>query len=390
MASSGTEFAVRAATVFDGEALLQDHCIVVRDGTIAQLLPAADCELSGLPCTHLESGILAPGLIDLQVNGGGGVMLNNAPTADSVDRMVAAHRARGTTAMTPTLISDTAAVQQSAVNAVREARRRGNHSVLGIHLEGPHFELSRRGTHKAGMIRKAGQEDIDWLCGIPGDDLLVIATLAPEHLELEQIEQLAAAGIRVCAGHTNAGYADTTAAIEAGLSGFTHLFNAMSPLTAREPGAVGAALDSDNCWAGIIVDGHHLHPATVRIACRVMPAGRVFLVSDAMATVGSDQPAFKLYGETIAEQDGRLVNREGALAGSAIGMLDAVRIAHTEAGLPRQECLRMASLYPARYIGLGHSLGRLASGYRADFIHFDDQYQLLNSWVAGQHRGHGA
>ena len=266
--------------------------------------------------------------------------------------------------MLPTVVSDTPAVQQAAVDAIRQARADDLH----------------------GMIRPPQAQDIQWLCAL--QDLRVIVTLAPEHTQPGQIEQLVEAGILVCAGHTNATYQQVQQATRQGLHGITHLFNAMSPLTSREPGAVGAALDDDNLWAGIIADGHHVHPASIRLALSAKPAGKLVLVSDAMATVGGKSRSFAIYGEQIHESEGRLVNAKGVLAGSAIGMIDAVRYTHQTVGLPLAECLRMASLYPATILKLEASLGRLTSGYQADLVHFDQDFTVRNTWVAGQRAAH--
>ena len=385
MPASVTEFAITAPTVFDGERFLPNHCVIVHGDTVAQVLPAGDCP-AGLDSVSLDGGILAPGFIDLQVNGGGGLMLNNAPASATVNAMLAAHRATGTTSMLPTLVSDTREVQQAAVEAVREARAGGNAGIAGLHIEGPFFEPSRRGAHRASMIRPPQAQDIDWLCSI--QDLTLLVTLAPEHAQPGQIAQLARSGVQVCAGHTNASYQQIRDAAKEGLQGVTHLFNAMSPLTSREPGAVGAALDDDSLWAGIIADGHHVHPASIRLAHQAKPPGKLVLVTDAMATVGADSPGFEIYGEEIRESNGRLVNADGVLAGSAIGMIDAVCYANRTVGLALQECLRMASLYPAAILKLDDKLGRVASDYRADLVHFDEDFTVRNTWLAGQRLSH--
>jgi N-acetylglucosamine-6-phosphate deacetylase len=385
MPDHGNEIAISAPRVFDGERFLSDHCVIVRQQTVAQLLPVADCP-PGLQRLALASGTLAPGLIDLQVNGGGDALFNNAPCEATLDTMAAAHRATGTTSMFPTLLSDTRATQQQAVDAVRAARASGNPGILGIHLEGPFFAPGRAGAHRADLLRQPEPGDIAWLCTL--QDLPTLVTLAPEQLESGQIRQLAGSGIRVCAGHTNASSEQLDRAVTEGLRGVTHLFNAMSPLTGRAPGAVGAALGNDLLWAGIIADGHHVHPANIRLAHRLKPRGQLVLVTDAMATVGGSRKAFALYGEEVRESDGKLVNAAGVLAGSAIGLIDAVRYCATVVELELAECLRMASLYPAAIAGLDGSLGRLAPGYRADLIHFDDHFRVHHSWLAGQHRVH--
>jgi N-acetylglucosamine-6-phosphate deacetylase len=376
---------ILAPRLFDGERFYDQVAVALDGERIIGLRPAA--ELPGNAALQaFEHGTLAPGFIDIQVNGGGGVLLNNDPSMETVERMAAGHRRAGTTGLLPTLISDTPETQRAAVAAVVEARARGNRGVLGVHIEGPFFEPARRGTHRADMIRGLTDDDLAWLTGLK--DLPVLLTLAPERLAPGQLRCLADAGIRVFAGHTDASYEQISAALAEGLHGFTHLFNAMSPLTGRAPGTVGAALDHPDCWAGIIADGHHVHPASIRIAQCAKPRGKLLLVSDAMATVGSDDDSFEIYGERIALRDGKLVNAEGALAGSAIGLNDAVRYTHTVVGLPLNESLRMASLYPAACLGLDNELGRIAPDHRADLVLFDDNLRVHGTWVAGEHQAH--
>jgi N-acetylglucosamine-6-phosphate deacetylase len=213
-------------------------------------------------------------------------------------------------------------------------------------------------------------------------------TLAPEQVRPGQIKTLVDAGLVVCAGHTDAHFEQVQRALAEGLSGFTHLYNAMRPSTGREPGVVGAALADSNSWCGIIIDQHHVHAACARIAYAAKPRGKMYLVSDAMSTVGAAQKSFEIYGETIAEQNGCLVNSEGRLAGSAIGMIDAVRLNTEWVGVPLAESLRMAALYPAQFMQLDQHLGRIAPGYRADLVHFSAAYKVAHSWVAGAVRAH--
>ncbi len=372
---------IAAAVLFDGDAFLRNHCVILNGPTIEAVLPGDQCPVDP-PRFRLASGTLAPGLVDLQVNGGGGVLLNNEPTRRGVETIAAAHRAHGTTTLLPTVMSDTAEVQRAAVDAVIAARAAGHAGIAGVHIEGPCFEPSRRGAHRADRIRPLSGADLDWLSTLAGD-LKVILTLAPEHVDSDAIRRLHASGIVLCAGHTNATYDQVRRAADCGLSGVTHLFNAMSQAGAREPGVVGAALSDDRLWAGVIADGHHVHPANIRTALRAKPPGQLVLVSDAMATVGSPSQCFDLYGETLTVRGGRLVNRDGALAGSAIGLIDAVRYAAEQAGIPLADCLRMASRYPAEVIGLGATLGRIAPGYRADLVHLDAGFHVQRTWVAG-------
>ena len=377
--------AICGARLFTGSAFLDHHAVVVSSGKVDRVCPENDLD-SSIPRLPLPGGILAPGFIDLQVNGGGGVLFNNAPTVASLETMSAAHRTGGTTALLPTVITDETAVRERALEAVTSAISDGLDCVLGVHFEGPFLDNKRRGVHSETQVRPINDEDIAWLQSI--SNCRVMLTLAPEHVAPGQIEELARSGIIVCAGHSGGSYEQTNAAIAEGLSGFTHLFNAMSPLGGRNPGMVGAALASTSCWCGIIVDGFHVHPANVSLAFRALPRGKLYLVSDSMATVGATEKSFELYGETIEEKDGRLVNHAGRLAGSAISLIDAVRTAHRDARIPLEECLRMASLYPAEFIGEAVRRGRIEAGYRADLVHFDEQFRVLNTWVGGEQRPH--
>jgi N-acetylglucosamine-6-phosphate deacetylase len=388
MPSQGAITAIDAALLFDGERFLTDYSVILAGDTIERVVPLGD-RPDDLEATALAGGILAPGLVDLQVNGGGGVLLNNDPTRAGVAKIAAAHRALGTTALLPTVMSDAMDVQQAAVEAVMAARDAGCSAIAGIHIEGPFFERSRRGAHRADRIRSPAREDLDWLCSL-GSRLPVMLTLAPETVDTPSIRRLYDSGIVLCAGHTNARFDQMRAAAEAGLAGVTHLYNAMSQVSAREPGTVGAALGDDRLWAGVIADGHHVHPANIRTAARAKPPGKLLLVSDAMATVGGDGDRFELYGETLTARDGRLVNGDGVLAGSAISLMDAVRFVAETVGLPLAECLRMASRYPASVIGHGAALGRIAPGYRADLVHFDDGFRVRRTWCAGGMQEHGA
>lgn len=377
--------ALCARQVFDGEYWQWDHAVLLQGESIVGLCPSDEVP-EDATVLDLGDSILAPGLIDIQVNGGGGLLFNNQADADAACQIAAAHRRFGTTSLMPTVISDTPAVHQAAARAISEARHGGEKGILGLHVEGPFFDVDRRGTHKTEMIRLPGEQDLAWLCAL--QDYPVILTLAPEHVTEDQLLALDAAGVLLCAGHTNASYETIRRAIQCGLRGFTHLFNAMSQLTAREPGTVGAALEDKHTWAGIIADGHHVHPASLLLAQRCKAQGKLLLVSDAMATVGADDDSFELYGQNIQESHGRLVNAEGKLAGSAIALIDAVRIAHQESGIELGECLRMASLYPAAFLKMEHQLGRLQQGFRADLMCFDTAYNVTDTWVAGQHRAH--
>jgi N-acetylglucosamine-6-phosphate deacetylase len=333
--------------------------------------------------THdLQDCVLAPGFIDCQVNGGGGVLFNDEPTVDGVRRIAQAHRRFGTTGVLPTLISDDATVMRKAVEAVTQAIAQRVPGILGIHLEGPFLSKPKKGIHDSAKFRAPDAADIALIA--QGDAGRTLLTIAPEEVSPDSVRELARRGVIVAAGHTSATYAQTRAALDAGLRGFTHLYNAMSPLQSREPGAVGAALDDADSWCGIIVDGYHVHAAALRVALHAKSRGKVFLVTDAMPPVGADEPTFRLNGETITCRDGKCTNEVGTLAGSALDMAAAVRNTVDTLGVDLAEALRMASHYPAAFVGLEKSHGRIAPGYVADLVALDDGI-VSETWCGGRH-----
>lgn len=374
-------FALTGARLFDGFRLHEHSAVIVEAGQITRVAPVAELP-ADIHCHRLDGGILSPGLVDLQVNGGGGVLLNEAPSPATVATMIEGHRRCGTTTLLPTLISSPRDVMSQAIDAVLETRSQCR-GVGGIHLEGPFFSHEKRGVHHADYLRDPEEADIEQLCSVAGR-LPLLLTLAPEHMAPGHISALVGAGVRVSLGHTNATYEQIRQALEEGASGFTHLYNAMRPLQGRDPGVVGAALEAGTAWAGIIADGIHVHPAAVRLALNVMTADQLYLVSDAMATVGSERRSFTLYGETIREAGGQLVNAEGRLAGAAISLADAVRISTMTMGVPVHLALRMATSAPARYMGLDGCAGSLAPGRAADMVHFSETLNVTRTWVSGE------
>jgi N-acetylglucosamine-6-phosphate deacetylase len=356
--------------------------VLIEDGCIGLVTTPQDALKQATQTYDLQGARLLPGFIDCQVNGGGGVLFNNAPDVDALRTIGAAHRKFGTTGFLPTLISDDATVMESAIAATRQAINEKVPGVLGIHLEGPYIAPARKGTHDEGKFRVPDANEIALATSL--DNGVTVITLAPERVPLDDIRALVARGAIVVAGHTAATYEEAHAGIDAGISGFTHLYNAMSPLTGREPGAVGAALENAESWCGIIVDGVHVHPASLRIALAAKPSGKVFLVTDAMPPVGADDPSYVLYGETITVRDGVVRNAAGALAGSALDMATAVRNSVNLLGLPLEEAARMASTYPAEFLGLGNQYGRIAPGFHADLVALDDEMQVINTWISGE------
>jgi N-acetylglucosamine-6-phosphate deacetylase len=358
----------------------RDVSVVVEDGYIVAVLPG-DTATTTASTIDLQGGSLVPGFIDTQVNGGGDVLFNDEPTVDGLRRIAAAHRRFGTTGMMPTLISDDVAVMQRAIDAVREAIAQGVPGILGIHLEGPYLAEARKGVHDPHKFHVPDARELDLVASL--DNGRTMVTLAPERFAPETLRALADRGVIVCAGHTAAGYEQLRDAFAAGVSGVTHLFNAMTPMGSREPGGVGAALEDRGSWCGIIVDGFHVHDASLRIAIAAKPQGKMMLVTDAMPPVGGEREDFTLYGIPMTCRDGKCTTAEGGLAGSALDMAGAVRNTVERVGLPLAEACRMASTYPAEFLGLGGELGRIAPGYRADLVCLDSHLRVQASWIGG-------
>ena len=363
------------AGVVDGKAVL------VENGVIAGLVNTPAVPAGARP-HDLAGGLLVPGYIDTQVNGGGGVLFNDAPTPETIAAIGAAHRAYGTTGFLPTLISDDLSVVDKAMRATEAAIEQGAPGVLGIHIEGPFLNPQRKGIHDEGKFRVIDEEALALLTSLKVGKTLV--TLAPERTTPEVIQRLADAGVRVAAGHTNARYEIMRQALDHGLTGVTHLFNAMSPLTSREPGVVGAALESQTAWTGIIVDGRHVDPTTLKIALRTRPLDRFMLVTDAMPTVGMADKRFTLQGRQIVVRDGVCVDAAGTLAGSDLDMASAVRNAVHMLGLGLEDAVTMASAAPAAFLGLDGVRGRIAKGQAADFCLLDEDLNVTATWIDGE------
>jgi len=375
------------ARVFDGERLRDDVAVRLEHGRIAAVgTPDSDAVVGER--VDLQGGLLVPGFVDVQVNGGGGALFNASPDVDTIRRIAAAHRRFGTTTLLPTLISDDWAVMQKAAAAVTQALQARTPGVRGIHFEGPYLNAERRGAHSAAAIRPVDGAAQALLANRQLG--CVVVTLAPEQVPADFIRALTAAGVRVCAGHSTADFDEVRAAIAAGLCGFTHLFNAMPPLAGRAPGVLGAALDDAGTWCGIIADGHHVHWANLRLAVHSKPPGKVMLVTDAMPSVGAADKRFQLGGETVTVADGVCRTADGTLAGSDLDMASAVRNAVGELGVGLEEALRMASLYPAAFLGLDDRIGRIAPGYAADLALLDDDLIVQATWIAGAREDAGA
>jgi N-acetylglucosamine-6-phosphate deacetylase len=374
--------AFTGARLFDGARWHEDAALLVRGADVEGIV-AADAT-GDLPVERLGGGMLVPGFIDLQVNGGGGVLLNEVPTFDGLRTICATYARFGTTALLPTLITDSPEVTAMAVAAgiaAAEARLPG---FLGLHLEGPHLSLARKGAHDPKLIRPMAEADLEALIAARQRLPNLLSTVAAETVSPEQIARLVGAGIVVSIGHSDASFAQAEAAVEAGASMATHLFNAMSQVGNREPGLVGAVLADGRLSAGLIADGIHVHPESIGIALRAKQGpGRVFLVTDAMSMTGTDLTTITLNGRTIHRSEGALRLADGTLAGADLTMIDAIGFMHRKVGLPLDEALRMATAYPAAALGVAERRGRLGSGSAADFVHLSEALAVQATWIGG-------
>jgi N-acetylglucosamine-6-phosphate deacetylase len=372
-------FALTGARIFDGEDFYDGHAVLIDGRYVTCLVPEAQIP----PSTNvqkLKGGLLAPGFIDVQVNGGGGALLNASPDVATVCTIAKCHRRFGTTGLLPTVITDAPQVMHAAVAAVSAAMKMES-AVLGIHIEGPFIDEARKGAHEARYIRALTADDVAWLsqlqCGV------VMLTVAPNKVTPTDIKQLTKAGLRLSLGHAEAIFAEVEAALAAGAQCFTHLYNAMSPLTAREPGMVGAALLSPEAYVGLIADGHHVSDGALRLAFAAKASDKFLLVSDAMPSAAGGPDHFLLQDRLVKLKDGRLQLADGTLAGSNLTMDGALRHCVNTLDVPLGKALQMAARNPARFLGLDKSLGHIAAGVLASIVHLDDNLHVKATWVEG-------
>jgi len=368
------------ARLFDGERFFDDHAVVVEGGLVRALVDFEDRPRGG-DAVDLGGGVLAPGFIDWQINGGGGVLFNAEPTVEGVAAIAAAHRRAGVTGFLPTVVTDAPRVLGEALAAAREAVSRVP-GALGVHVEGPFIDVRRKGVHPPQFIRPMAEEDADALIGARAGAMVV--TLAPASVSLEQIARLAKAGIVVSLGHSDASAEEAKSVFDAGASAVTHLYNAMSQLSSRAPGVVGAALAEKRVVCGLIADGEHAHPAAYRAAIAAKGAHGLALVSDAMPPAAGGPDVFQLQGRRMTRVGHKLIAEDGTLAGAAITMRDAVEYVVRTLGIPLAEALMMATLTPARLLRLDDRIGRFKVGYRADLIHLTDDLRVAGVWAGGR------
>ncbi|RYG37339.1 MAG: N-acetylglucosamine-6-phosphate deacetylase [Burkholderiales bacterium] len=368
--------ALAPTQLFTDDGMIENATVRIHGGRIVDVTHGIAADARKL------DGLLAPGFIDTQVNGGGGALFNDTQTVETLKTIAMAHAQFGVTGFMATLISDERGKAAAAIAAVSDALAAGVEGLLGLHLEGPWLSAPRRGVHPAEFLRELDDADLKLLTKKLPFPLLV--TVAPEQVSPQSIRALVKAGVRVSLGHTAAATGLVEQALAAGATGFTHLFNAMPPMEGRNPGPLGVALADRNAWAGMILDGIHVHPTSAKAAFAAKTADRLMLVSDAMATIGSDTPSMSLFGETISVRDNALRTASGTLAGAHLEMSGAVRNAVTLLGASRNEALRMGSLTPATFVGVDHERGRIAKGYRADLVLLDDDMHAKATWIAGR------
>jgi N-acetylglucosamine-6-phosphate deacetylase len=374
-------FALTGCRIFTGEAFLEGHAVVIEGERIRAVVPEAD--VADIGRRELGGGLLAPGFIDVQVNGGGGALLNADPSAATVRAIAAAHRRFGTVGLLPTVITDAPRIIADAAESVAEAMAQHVPGVLGIHIEGPFFDAARKGAHAARFIRQMEQADVEELARL-ASRLPVMLTLAPNRVTPPMIRELAEKGVLVSLGHSDATCLEAREALAAGARAFTHLYNAMSQMNGREPGMVGAALADEASYVGIIADGHHVHDAALSIAFAAKAPSRMMLVSDAMPAAAGGPPSFDLQGRQVTLKGGRLELSDGTLAGSNLTMDEAVRHCVHGLNLDLAQALRMASLNPASFLGREHQLGRIAPGYLASLVHLGEDLSVKATWIGGR------
>jgi N-acetylglucosamine-6-phosphate deacetylase len=372
--------AITGSKLFNGIDFIEHKALLIEDQYIAGIVNE-DAIPTDFQVKKLDGGILSPGFIDLQVNGGGGKLFNNSPDKESLNTIISAHQYFGTTSIMPTVISDSLNILQKCTDTISNEID-NNHSLLGIHIEGPFFNVKYRGVHQKQYINTINASYLNLFETL--DKFPVMLTLAPECISIKQLKHLKSLGFKILAGHTDANYDQLEEAVKYGLDGFTHLFNAMGQISAREPGVVGSAFDFDETSASIIVDLHHVHPSLINLSFKQKPKGKLFFVSDSMATINHGEPSFELYDEVVSESNGRIINSEGKLAGSSITQIDAIKNAYQKCSIPLESAISMATLYPAEYLGVSDYIGQLKKGYRADLAHFDSNFHVQNVWLAGK------
>ncbi|WP_314137763.1 N-acetylglucosamine-6-phosphate deacetylase [Buttiauxella noackiae] len=375
-------FALTHGRIYTGHEILDDHAVVIANGLIERVCPRSDLP-AGIETRDVGGAIIAPGFIDVQLNGCGGVQFNDsadAVTVETLEIMQKANESSGCTSYLPTLITSSDELMKQGVKVMREYLAKYQHQALGLHLEGPWLNMVKKGTHNPSFVRKPDADLVDFLC--QNADVITKVTLAPEMVEPEVIGKLVAAGIIVSAGHSNATAKEAKRGFRAGITFATHLFNAMPYITGREPGLAGAIFDEPDVYCGIIADGLHVDYANIRTAKKVK-GDKLCLVTDATAPAGANIDEFIFAGKTIYYRDGLCVDENGTLSGSALTMIEGVCNLVEHAGIALDEVLRMATLYPARAMGVEQQLGTIEAGKVANLTTFTRDFKITKTFVNG-------
>lgn len=374
-------YALTNCRILTGSDVLDNHAVIINDGLIQNVCPANELP-EGIETRSLDGAYLTPGFIDLQLNGCGGVMFNDEVTAETIRTMHLANLKSGCTSFLPTLITSSDEDMRASVSAIRDYQDQYAYQALGLHLEGPYLNVAKKGIHSVDYIRRSDDAMIDFIAA--NADVVTKVTLAPELTPAEHIRKLADAGIVVSAGHTNASYVEAREGFKAGITFATHLFNAMTPIAGREPGMVGAIYDTPEVYTGVIADGFHVDYANIRIAHK-LKGEKLVLVTDAAAPAGADMDHFIFVGKKVYYRDGKCVDENGTLGGSALTMIEAVQNSVEHVGIALDEAVRMATLYPARAIGMDNKLGAIKNGYVANLTVFDRDFNVKATVVNGEY-----
>jgi N-acetylglucosamine-6-phosphate deacetylase len=374
-------YALTNCHIFSGEHSWHNHAVVIDNDKIDTIIPVTELN-EAIPRIDLNGNTLSPGMIDLQLNGCGGVMFNDEINVSCLRTMHLTNLKSGCTSFLPTLITSSDRDMRQAIAVVRDYHHDYPNQVLGLHLEGPYLNPAKKGIHNEQYIRRSSDEMIDYFC--ENSDVIKMITLAPEQVMPSHIKQLADTGIIVAIGHSNATYQEASASFNTGITFATHLFNAMSPMIGRDPGVVGAVFDHDSVYAGIIADGHHVDYANIRISQR-LKRGKLILVTDATAPAGAQIDSFQFVGKTVYYRNGQCVDENGTLGGSALTLNQAIKNVTSHADIPLAEAIRMATLYPASAIGLEQKIGQIKHGMVANLIIFDPEFNIQATVVNGHY-----
>lgn len=370
--------------IHTGESVLREHSILIKENKILKIFPAHQNaeESIGAEKIDVQGSYIIPGFVDLQLNGGGGVYFTQTTDEKTIDKIYEVYLESGTTSFLPTVISTTLEKILLAIEVTKEYRKKKSGIALGMHLEGPYFNPRKRGAHLEKFIHRPSDQEVEEIAK-KGEGVISLLTADPEALTEKQIRIFLEAGIKLSAGHTDISYQNAQKAFARGFTKVTHLYNAMSQFQSREPGLVGAFLDHPDVWGGIIVDGIHCDYASVRIAHK-LKQGKLFVVSDS-SYVGHppEEKEFDFGFGPLRSENGKFYTDTGSLAGAAVTMLESLQNCVRYVGIPLEEAVKMVTSYPAVYLGLDQSVGKIKEGVQADMIVLDQNLEIEKIFSKG-------